>query len=85
MEAYEQFEREKLQAELEEFAFKNGLDLSVVKELFSEYVFSGKVQDEDVRQRLMPLGFGLLKTTKLTKTIREFVEFTYKKFRAEGH
>lgn len=84
MEAYEQFEREKLQAELEEFSFENGLDLSVVKELFSEYVFSGKVQDEKVRQRLKPLGFGLLKTTKLTKTIREFVEFTYKKFKAEG-
>ena len=50
----------------------------------SDYLFSGAVSDEAVRQRLVPYGFGLLKITNLTKQIKDFVSQTYLKYKAEG-
>ena len=82
--AYEEFEREKLQAVLERFSFDNELDMEIVSEIFAEYSFSGTISDENIRKRLMSYHFGLLKITKLTKDIKSFVVDTYNMFRAEG-
>lgn len=84
MEAFTQFEKEHMQAEIEEFAYANGLDKETVTDLFSQYAFSGTVVDEEIRQKLSVYKLGLLKLSKLTKAIREFVETTFKKYKAEG-
>ncbi len=84
MQAFEEYEKERMQADIEEFAFDNGLDVSVVSDLLSEYVFSTVISDESIRQKLAPYKMGLLKMTTLAADIRTFVEDTYKKYKAEG-
>lgn len=82
--AYEQFERESLQAEIESFAYDNGLDAKDVLEVFSEYTFGGSISEEAIRKRLSAYHMGLLKITKMTGTIKEFVVSTYGRYKAEG-
>ena len=48
------------------------------------YIFSGSISDEKIRKNLMNYHFGLLKITKLTSEIKQFVVSTYNKYRAEG-
>jgi len=84
MEAFEQFEKEQMQADMEAFAFENQIDYIIVSELFSGYVFSGTVSEDEIRKRLTAYKLGLLKMTKLTKAVKAFVEDAYKKYRAEG-
>ncbi len=84
MEAFEQFEKEQLQSDMEEFAFENKIDMAIVSDLFSGYAFSGAISDEEIRQRLSTYKLGLLQMTALTKAIRTFVTDTYKKYKAEG-
>ena len=82
--AYEQFERERLQAEIESFAYDNGLDAKDVLEVFSEYTFGGNISEEAIRRRLAAYHMGLLKITKMTGAIKEFVVNTYSRYKAEG-
>ena len=84
MEAFTQFEKEQLQADMEEFAFECQIDYVIVSDLFSEYVFTQHISDDDIRKRLSAYQLGLLKITKLTKSIRGFIEDTYRKYKAEG-
>ena len=84
MEAFTQFEKEQLQADMEEFAFDNQIDYAIVSDLFSSYVFSKTISDEEIRKRLTAYKLGLLKLTKLTKAISGFVYDTYQKYKAEG-
>lgn len=82
--AYEQFERESLQAEIESFAYANGLDVKDVLEVFSEYTFGGNISEEAIRRKLAAYHMGLLKITKMTGAIKEFVVNTYSRYKAEG-
>ena len=82
--AFEEFEKERLQADIEAFSYDNGIDTNIVIDIFTDYSFSGGVSDEAIRRRLMAYHFGLLKITKLTNDIRGFVVNTYNKYRAEG-
>ena len=84
MEAFIQFEREQMQADIEGFTFENNIDYTSVSELFSSYVFHGSISDDEIRKKLTPYKLGLLKMTKLTKSIRTFIEETYRKYKAEG-
>ena len=52
--------------------------------MFTDYSFSGALSDESVRKHLIAYHFGLLKITKLTKEIKDFVKYTYDKYKAEG-
>ena len=83
MEAFTQFEKERMKADMEEFAFDNKLDYRTVSELFSEYVFHGSISDDEIRKRLTAYNLGLLKMTKLTKSVKTFMEDTYNKYKAE--
>ena len=56
----------------------------IISELFTDFSFTGGISDEVIRQKLEPYGLGLLKLTKLTKQIKEFISITYNKYRAEG-
>ena len=84
MEAFTQFEKEQMKADMEEFAFDNKIDYMIVSELFTEYVFHGTISDDDIRKRLTAYKLGLLKMTKLTKSVKTFVTETYNKYKAEG-
>lgn len=84
MEAFTQFEKEQLQADMEAFAYDNQIDYVIVSDLFSSYVFSKTISDEEIRKRLTAYKLGLLKMTKLTKAIKGFVYDTYQKYKAEG-
>lgn len=84
MEAFTQFEQEQMQADMEAFAFGNKIDYIIVSELFTEYVFHGTISDDDIRKRLTAYSLGLLKMTKLTKSVKTFVQDTYNKYKAEG-
>ena len=82
--AFEEFEKEMLHADIERFAYESELDIQIISDLFTDYSFTGGISDESIRQRLESYGFGLLKLTKLTKEIKEFIRVTYNKYRAEG-
>ena len=82
--AFEEFEKERQKAEMEEFAFENGVDYSIVCDIMAEYVFNGKISEESIRKRLNAYHLGLLKTTVLTGKIQEFIKGSYIKFKAEG-
>lgn len=82
--AYEEFEKEKEIAEIEEFAYANGVDFSIMNDIMTEYIFNGQISEEAIRKRLEAYHLGLLKTTVLTGKIQGFVKQTYIKFKAEG-
>ena len=82
--AYTEFEKEHEQAEVETFALDNGIEYPVVREILTDYIFKGAISNEAIRQSLAPYHLGLLKITKLTTKIKEFVERIYRKYRAEG-
>lgn len=84
MEAFTQFEKEQMRADMESFAYGNGLDYDAISELFSSYVFSGRVSDEKIRQRLSAYKLGFLKMTKLVDEVHNFIEDMGKKYKAEG-
>lgn len=84
MEAFTQFEKEQMQADMETFAYEQQIDYNVISDLFSAYVFSGSISDDEIRTKLAGYKLGLLKMTKLTKAIKTFVHDTYQKYKAEG-
>ncbi len=84
MEAFTQFEKEQMKADMEAFAFDNNVDYVIVSELFMDYVFHRMISDDNIRKRFATYNFGLLKMTKLTKSVRTFVMDTYNKYKAEG-
>ena len=84
MAAFEEFTKEHEKAEIEAFAESHSIDYEVVHGIMIEYIFGGSVSDEAIRKRLMAYHLGLLKITKLTNEIKEFVGQTYMKYKAEG-
>ena len=84
MVAFEDFTKEHEKAEIEAFSQDNGIDYAVMNDIMTEFIFNGKISDESVRRRLESYHLGLLKITKLTKSIKEFISRTYMKYKAEG-
>ena len=82
--AYEDFEARKLDEEIVAYSMEADLQPNVVRELFSDYSFSGSISEERIRARLADYHFGLLKMTKLTGEVKDFIQNTYNKFKAEG-
>ena len=83
-EAYEEYEKQVLQHELEAFAQENGLKPEDVQHVFTEHNFRGELSDEDIRKALEPYHLGLLKVIKLIKALKEFVKQESLRFQAEG-
>lgn len=83
--AYEEYEREALQAKMETFAQENELPSELIAELLNQYFCNGRnLTKEAIRQALEPLHLELLKVTKLIKTIQAFMQDMYNVFTAEG-
>jgi len=53
-------------------------------DVFSEYTFGGSISEEGIRKRLASYRMGLLKITRMTNAIKEFVISAYSRYKAEG-
>ena len=85
IEAYTQYERERLQAFIEEFARVNGMTEEDVTFILNQYFCDPKqVTKESIRQKVSYLNLGLLKLTVLINNVMDFVKSMYDKFTAEG-
>ncbi|MBQ6368398.1 MAG: type I restriction endonuclease subunit R [Erysipelotrichaceae bacterium] len=86
IEAYNEYEKETMQADIEEFATANGLASNLVSHILHAYFVDAKsVTKESLRQDLIGYGVkGLLKITALIEGIQEFLIDSYNKFTAEG-
>jgi type I restriction enzyme R subunit len=81
--AYEDFEARKLDESIVTYSIDADLQPNVVRELFSDYSFSGTISEERIRTKLAGYNFGLLKMTRMTGDIKDFILNTYNKFKAE--
>lgn len=82
--AYEEFEVQQQNIDIEIFAEETGIDVDTIKSFMSEYQFKHIISLEDIRKKLSQKGYGLIKTIKLSSEIEEFVKEQYDKYRAEG-
>ena len=85
MKAYEQYEREKLEQKIKDFASETGISEDTVSEVLNQYFVDRKtVTKEWVRQKLSDMGLGILKLTKLINETLRFIQEMYDAFTAEG-
>lgn len=86
VEAYNEYEREVLQADIESFATENTLEAEFVSRILHKYFMDTKaVTKESLRQELVGVGVkGLLKITALIGKMLDFLIDSYNKFTAEG-
>ena len=86
IEAYNEYEKEAMQADIESFAAENELTTDVVSRILHTYFIDTKaVTKESLRQDLIAFGIkGLLKITALIEKIQEVLVDSYNKFTAEG-
>ena len=82
--AFEEFETERQKAEIEEFAYENGVEYQMVNDILVEYMFNGRISEEAIRKRLEAYKLGILKITVLTEKIQDFIEHTHIKYKADG-
>lgn len=82
--AYADFVAEKMQASLEDYAKKSGLSIDMITDIVNQYFCdSASVTREYLRQKFMPLGFGLLQMTALIKDTLLFVKDMHNIFTAD--
>lgn len=83
--AYAEYEREMLQASVERFATENQVDAGIISDILSDYFCNSKTMTKEaIRQKILYLHLGLLKTTKLIEKIEFFVQDAYDTFTSEG-
>ena len=86
MKAYEQYEREKLEQDVHEFAVDSGIGEEIVFEVLNQYFVDPKsVTKEWSRQKLSGMGIGILKMTKMINRLMAYVKQMYDMFTAEGN
>lgn len=86
VEAYNEYEKERMQAEIEEFATENDLEAGFVSSIVHQYfIDSMAVTKESLRQDLTGAGVkGLLKITSTIGKILTFLRDSKNKFTVEG-
>jgi len=86
IEAYSEYEKEVLQADIEEFATENELSNEFISTALHQYFIDNRgVTKEALRQSLVANGVtGLLKITSLINKILTFFADCYNKFTADG-
>ena len=82
--AYEEFEVQQQNMDIEMFAEETGIDVEIIKDFIWEYQFKHVISLEDIRKRLSKKGYGIVQSKKLSSEIVSFVKEQYDKFRAEG-
>ena len=82
--AYEEFEVQQQNMDIEVFAEETGIDTDTIKIFISEYQFKHIISLENIRKKLSKKGYGIVQSKKLSSKIVSFVKEQYEKFRAEG-
>lgn len=85
IEAYTEYEKEMLQADIEEFATEKNLETGVVSKVLHQYFIDSKSITKDyLRQTYVAAGIkGLLKLDALIKETLEFITDCYNRFTTE--
>lgn len=82
--AYAEFEAECMKADLQKFADENGVGVDVVSDLVTRFMSNSKeITKESIRQDVLDLHLGLLKTTKLINAIIIFMKDMDDKYSVE--
>lgn len=85
IEAYSQYEKERMQTCIEEFSRANDMPVEDVTTILNQYFCNPKqVTKESIRKQVAGLNLGLLKLTKLINEALQFVQDMYNRFTAEG-
>ncbi len=83
--AYEDYERERMTADIEEFSKENDLPSEKVTDILAQYFTNDKaVTKETIRIELHDLNLGLVQMTKRIKALQLFISEMYNKYTAEG-
>lgn len=82
---YEQYEKEVMENDVNEFADANDISPEIVLSILNEYfVDERSITKNKIRERLADMQLPLLKQTKLINAIMAFIKDMYDKFTAEG-
>ena len=78
-EAYEAFEEEQRQKDIEAFIAANGVEKALLTGLLSEYEFSGTLDEGEIRDSITA-PMGLLKKKALVRNIVDFIKMFTEKY-----
>ena len=82
---YEQYEKEVLESDVNDFASKYGVEPELVLSVLNEYfVDEHSITKNKIRERIEDKKLPLLEQTKLINAIMGFIKEMYDKFTAEG-
>ena len=82
--AYEQFEREMLEKEVDSFSKENDLDDKMISDVLTNYFVHPKsVTTDSLRATVSGMGFGLVKTLGIVDAIFKFINDMYNKYTTE--
>lgn len=83
--AYEDYEKERMAADIEEFSKENDVPSAKVTDILLQFFANDKaVTKETIRIELHDLNLGLIQMTKRIKAIQLFISEMYNKYTAEG-
>ena len=82
--AYEQFEKEMLEKEVDSFSKENDLDDKMISDVLTNYFVHPKsVTTDSLRATVSGMGFGLVKTLGIVDAIFKFINDMYNKYTTE--
>lgn len=82
--AYEDFEKEQLERTIYDFSDKTGIDDMIIRDVINKYMGSDeKPTREEMRQKLLPMHYGIVKTGKMIDYLSDFAEETRDRFSTE--
>lgn len=85
IEAYTEYEKESMQAKIEEFAVLHDLDDALVASIVTDYFMDSRsLSRESIRQKIKDKNFGLLAMTKTINDIMMFAKEMSDLYTAEG-
>ena len=83
--AYSEYEKERLNSFIEEFSNETEIDKTIITKLLTQYFMNEKsITKEKIRNELENMNIGLIKMTKLIKSLMQFIYDMYNKFTSEG-
>ena len=82
--AYEDFEKEQLEKTIYDFSDTSGIDEMIVRDVVTSYMGTdSKPTREEMRQKLLPMHYGIVKTGKMIDYLSDFAEETRDRFSTE--
>ena len=82
--AYDEFEKEHFEKALYDFSDKTGIDELIIRDVVTSYMSSDvKPTREEMRQKLLPMHYGIVKTGKMIDYLSDFAEETRDRFSTE--